>query len=382
MIHRSARACSVILSLAFAMVAASGTAFAAERRTSFNPGVHGFAFANTFKNDFVREVDIRTGGLCGGMSYAALDYYWARKPIPRDSIRPAVQTELHDYIYDRQVTSLVENLDKWAEVGFNPLGARDSEFFLWGLQGFNGGRLQELRASIDRGRPVPLSLQAYGGDGRPGNHQVVAIGYDLGRYRGDLKAHKSDLKIFVYDPNYPNRTMTLSADLEKQGWYYRERRASMWRTYFVDGKYRAKTPTVAAVTRPVVSDGLVNELLLVIRTGGDDLRGGNDNVNVKISFRNGSSKTVNNLNRGRRWIDNYEQSVVVRLDRPVAPADITAITLTTTFSGGIGGDNWNMDCLRVIARGSGPNQTIYDREGTPVMRFTGERKTFVARPGR
>src|SRR5215472_17393503 len=66
-------------------------------------------------------------------------------------------------------------------------------------------RIEELRSFIDRGTPVPLGLQ---GDGNTGNHQVVAVGYDMGRYRGDLGAFETDFKIFIYDPNHPHQTMT------------------------------------------------------------------------------------------------------------------------------------------------------------------------------
>ena len=50
------------------------------------------------------------------MSYAALDFYYAKKPIPTQDFRPAVNTPLHDYIYGRQVKSLEQNIDKWAEL--------------------------------------------------------------------------------------------------------------------------------------------------------------------------------------------------------------------------------------------------------------------------
>src|ERR1035441_122828 len=43
--------------------------------TNFSPAEHGFKFNNQFVNDFIPALDYRTGGLCGGMSYAALDYY-------------------------------------------------------------------------------------------------------------------------------------------------------------------------------------------------------------------------------------------------------------------------------------------------------------------
>lgn len=351
------------------------------RMTSFNPKTHGFQFANTFKNNVVSELDIRTGGLCGGMTYAALDYYLRRKSIPKQNYRPREGSRLHDYIYNRQVNSLVDNADKWAELWFNPFGSRNGEFFNWGLQGFNGGRLQELKRQIDRGIPVPLGLYGAGGQHNGKEHQVLAIGYDCGRYRGDLKNFKGDFKIFIYDPNHPNKTMILRPDVRKQVYYYSNHSSRKeWRTYFVDLKYRSQTPpNISQPGRATTTAGQADHLLFTFHTGGDDLRGGNDNLNLTIYYKNGRSQTIRNINRGRRWIDHYSQNVSVRLNQTVPVNQIDRVVLSTTFGGGMGGDNWNLDRLTIKARGNRLNQTIYNRSGKPLRRFTGSRKTFTAR---
>ncbi len=373
-------------------------AMAERRMTDFDPQKHGFSFTNDFKNDFIREFDVRTGGLCGGMAYTALDYYNAKMPITRQTHRPAVNTRLHDYIYDRQVNSIADNADKWAEVGFNPFGARNGEFFNWGLQGFNGGRLQELRAKIDRGQPVPLGLWHYEGH-RGGDHQVLAIGYDTGRYRGDLGQYREDLKIHVYDPNYPGQTKVLVPDLQRGGYHY-PGEDKLWLTYFVDGKYRARRPPASEDARPVTTvtatamakpravvmatsptapkprpaaTGLTTrELLLTVHTGADDLRGGNDNVNAVVRFRGLAPLHLRNLNDGRRWLGNYDQTVRIRLPKDVALEDIVDLTLTTQFGGGIGGDNWNVDRVRVVALTSQGERELANAGGRPLVRFTGQ----------
>lgn len=371
--------------LCLVLLACLPAAWAAPRMTRFDPNIHGFRFANTFNNDVVREIDLRTSGLCGGMVYSALDYFNASMPIPTQGYKPAVHTPLHDYIYNRQVTSITGNIDKWTELGFNPLGARNGEFFRWGLQGFGGGRLQELRARIDRGQPVPLGLWHYDG-ARGGDHQVLAIGYDLGRYRGDLGAHQEDLRIFVYDPNVPGSTMTLVPDLARGGFRYLES-DKMWLTYFVDAKYGAQRPTVAAAAESAPADpNLVRELLVTIRTGGDDLRGGNDNVDLALDTRLGR-QVWRNANGGRRWLGNYEQTLSLPVRGSVRLSDLRGLDLVTGFGGGIGGDNWNVDGVTVQAvTGSGAFQ-IYDRQGTPLVRFTGDVHRFradfpVAEPAR
>lgn len=395
--------------LATAAALALLPAMAQRHMTDFQPQRDGFAFNNTFTNDFIREFDVRTGGLCGGMVYAALDFHRARQPVPRQDYRPAVQTRLHDYLYERQVHSIADNADKWAELGFNPFGARNSEFFRWGLQGFGGGRLQELRARIDRGEPVPLGLWHYDGQ-RGGDHQVLAIGYELGRYRGDLGAHQGDLKIYVYDPNFHDEIKVLVPDLRLGAFGYADT-GQRWLTYFVDGKYRPHAPPVETVARgatqaapakpgkpqpqlqmaatQAVMAGMAarvtlplgprtRELLLTIGTGADDLRGGSDNVNVIVALRGRPPLRIDNLNRGRHWIGNYAQTIPLRLPGAIPLQDITGLTLETRFGGGIGGDNWNVDHLRVEAVLPEGRHLLYAGSGSPLVRFTGERHTFRA----
>ncbi|HEX6880343.1 MAG TPA: hypothetical protein VF135_08265, partial [Terriglobales bacterium] len=276
--------------------------------TGFDPKIHGFRFRNDFVNDFVPVADVRTGGLCGGMSYAALDYYFSHMAVPIQDYRPANRTPLQSYMYNREVDSLTSNLDKWAEVGFNPGGARNGEFFNWGLQGTNGGRLEELRSFIDRRTPVVIDLQ---GDGSTGNHQVVAIGYNLGRYKGDLKDYKEELKIFVYDPNYPRLVRTLIPDVGAQLYRYQEGGTERWRTYFVDKKYQVKTPP-PAMNPTYANDGAIHELLMAFNTGNDDLRGGSE-VNLVLNLADGTQQLYRNINLGARWLSNYSETARVVL---------------------------------------------------------------------
>ena len=316
-------------------------------------------------------MDVRTGGLCGGMSYAALDYYFARMPIPNQDYRPANRTVLQSYLYNREVDSLVSNLDKWAEVGFNPGGARNGEFFNWGLQGTNGGRLEELRSFIDKGTPVVIDLQ---GDGKTGNHQVVAIGYNMGRYKGDLKGYEGDLKITVYDPNYPLLTRTLVPDVQNQLYRYAEGGDERWRTYFVDKNYHAKVPP--NLPNPIYpADGKLRELIFSFTTGADDLRGGNDNINLVIQLADGSKQIYPNINLSARWLPNYMENARIVLSKPVLEKDIRTFVLEDTFSGGYNSDNWDMQQLTVTGIGGGNlSRKVY---GVGSHRFTGDARQLA-----
>lgn len=342
------------------------------RMTPFDPARHGFRFDNQFQTQPVAEV--RFGGLCGGWSYAALDHFFHGRPIPTQNTVPPDGSALHRYLYDRQIESITPNLDKWTELTVNPFGWRTAEFFNWGLQGFNGGRLQELREGIDAGRPVPLGLFKPTGNLLGPHHQVIAVGYELGRYAGDFGPHQTDLRIFVLDPNFPGRVTTLVPQPSTHTYTYLEHPDKVWRTYFVDTRYRPRNPPVFP-NPPAPAPDTVNELIMELTTGGDDLRGGNDNVNATIEIDGQAPVVVPNLNRGARWIGWHTQTVRIPLTRPAPPSRFARLTLTTTFGGGIGGDNWNLDRLKIS---SPQGKVFFERSGAPLVRFTGDNRPFIA----
>jgi hypothetical protein len=97
----------------------------------------------------------------------------------------------------------------------------------------------------------------------------------------------------------------------------------------------------------------VQSLKLIISTGNDDLRGGSnpgDNCNVLVHLANGQTITINNINGGgtlNNWTDR-----TVNIPIPsggLKGGDVKSIDLHTGFGGGIGGDNWNVNRVRLIA---------------------------------
>jgi hypothetical protein len=287
------------------------------RFTNFKPAVHGFKFINTFKGV---DASSRWGGLCGGMVYAELDYYYAGITIPQQNYPPSNRYPLHSYIYKRQAKSAQEsNWDRWAELGFNPGGARNAEFFGWGIEMKSpGDRMSQLKNMIDQGRPAPLGLfhsdevEKYGyRDG--GDHQVLAIGYDFGRYKGDKGAYLEDFKIYVCDPNSPGIIRTLVASAGEQCFHYTEPgisgKKTAWLTYFVNTQYEKVTPVEL---EPSSSN---TTLYMGIGTGKDDLRGENDNLMVTIKYTDGSTQEFPNINRSGRWVSEYYEVVPLVLNR-------------------------------------------------------------------
>ncbi|MBS1512561.1 MAG: RICIN domain-containing protein [Bacteroidetes bacterium] len=350
------------------------------KATRFDPVINGFQFANTF---YGVDASFRYGGLCGGMVYSAMDYFRAGKRIPPQTYKPANRTPLQSFIYERQHNAAMENqLDKWTELRMNPFGWRDSEFFEWGLEGNNGGRWQELKQLIDAGNPAPLGLYEGGTTNfageKSGDHQVLAVAYFGGRYKGDKGAHRQDIKILIYNPNYPGMVQTLVPDVSRKCFFTVEA-SQTWRTYFVDRKYSPKAPpdiTALAANEP---DGSIRHVYATFMTGGDDLRGGSDNVHLTINYTDGTSQTFQNVNGLARWVDNNDETVPLTLNRAISKAMIKNITLTTTFGGGIGGDNWNLDWF-VLSNGGNfelVNVNTRSSDPKPLFRFTGDQKVLV-----
>lgn len=352
------------------------------KMTPFIPTTHGFKFANTFRGV---DASYRYGGLCGGMVYSSMDYFKRGMAIPSQTYKPANRTPLQSFIYGRQNdAAMVNQLDKWTELRVNPFGWRDSEFFEWGLQGSNGGRIQELRGLIDANNPAPLGMYEGGTTNfkgeKSGDHQILAVGYSMGRYRGDMGLHKQDMKIFVYDPNYPGWQLTLVPDPGRKCYFYVEK-GETWRTYFVDRKYSPKTPPALSDLAANEPEGSIRHIYATFKTGGDDLRGGNDNLSITVNYRDGTKQEFPNVNGGARWVDNNDEAIVMVLNRPVRKSDILSFTLTTSFGGGVGGDNWNLDWVDITNGGNLRFVCANCGEGKryPFVRFTGEKRTETIR---
>lgn len=290
------------------------------------------------------------------MSYAALDYWYANMPVPVQDFRPSDGTALQKYLFDRIVAAIENNVGNWAYMAWNPGGSNDQSLFddTLTLTEPNGDSnrpvLGALVAAIDSGRPVVLGLQS--GDSKTGNHQVVAYGYDLGDYTGDLGPSAQNVRIFVYDPNHENHMRTLVPNPADRSWsepkvnVKDDPDTNRWRTFFVDNQYRPATPPV--VPQPSwPNDGYIHALKVWAQTGEDDLRGGSDDVNLTIEMIDGSTIPLGPINGGNYWQSNYDQTVLMPLPRPVRQADILDIRLDDTFGGGTGGDNWSMSKIIV-----------------------------------
>lgn len=347
------------------------------RVTSFIPETHGFHFINGFKG----EDYVRWGGLCGGMVYAAMDYFRHGIPIPLQSYMPANRTTLQSYIFERQNNSIWDVNSSWTdlEVSYN---TRGGELFRWGIENTGSGRLKEFTNAIDAGNFKPLGLFAGAVHGKDntdgGRHVVLGVGYALGRYGTDINGHAEDVKLFIYNPNCGKLMRTLVPDRLRQC-YFEVETGYAWRTYFVNNRYDgSRVPPRDIPNFPEGEpEGSVRHLYATFDTGGDDLRGGNDNVSITINYADGSTQTFNNVNNGAPWVDHSSQTVHLELNRPVRKQDIRYFMITVSFGTDPSSDDWNLDYFKVS---SGHGGRWYAWAEPPagsqyVYRFQGDQRT-------
>lgn len=171
----------------------------------FRPSLHGFAFRNDFSGS---SLPINLGaaekklglpshfGLCGGMSFAAADYFLARRAIPDDATQPEHGTPLYTYIYSRQSAS------------FGTMNTMALRFIEWmrlpedgpdGTRARTAPQIAPIEAALSRGEPVILGLVLVSTDDTREpwhNHQVLAY--------ASTRAGRT-VEFRIYDPNFPKR---------------------------------------------------------------------------------------------------------------------------------------------------------------------------------
>jgi hypothetical protein len=162
----------------------------------FRPSRHGFAFANSWPP--APAISIRTPagrvgignaalGLCGGMVFAALDYWQADREPPGD--RPAPGAPLYRFIVRRLLQS-------WRL----PAGVVRYYLGMLATDGDLAGRTiarewPRIRALLDREQPATLGVVTVA-SANPfllgHNHQVLGYSYHQAG---------ADVTMLVYDPN-------------------------------------------------------------------------------------------------------------------------------------------------------------------------------------
>ncbi|MBM4075704.1 MAG: hypothetical protein FJ267_08695 [Planctomycetes bacterium] len=92
--------------------------------TSFDPATEGFQFSNAYIQWTFGPLS--STQLCGGMCYAALDYYNTDFAIPRQKDVPVEKSTLHTYIYNRQWDAHQVTVPRFVDADHRPTHDRGS----------------------------------------------------------------------------------------------------------------------------------------------------------------------------------------------------------------------------------------------------------------
>ena len=238
-------------------------------RTDFSY-YHGFKFPNTYTTDyavipdkyipdFIHKGDLKfsTKGRCGGMAFAALDYFYAQKMIPGYTQTPSNDNPLSEYILDRLHDSLdvsflgilkalgsiavttspvgsVSNLEEVPRYVYLTMAPTENKGTILGkctvgclpgIRPLTDSEVMKAVRILDQKRPVVLGLVRASSIGDIGlNHQVVAYGYHYDKaYNG--------YTFNIWDNRFPDKEVeaTWYPGVQYGKLYY-------WEQHFVKGK--------------------------------------------------------------------------------------------------------------------------------------------------
>lgn len=119
------------------------------------------------------------------------------------------------------------------------------------------------------------------------------------------------------------------------------------------------------------------KLEINVRTGGDDLRGGNDNCNVVITFKSNPRKMqLTNIFNRRPQGGFTEKTITKELlnSQNMDINDIKEVEIHHTGGGGIGADNWDIDKIKITIIKEGITKVLVDKVGAPIHRFNGDQR--------
>jgi hypothetical protein len=214
-------------------------------KTTFQPKLHGLPFVNYFEfPDFFQlklplipssltSLDNLVYGLCGGMCFAALDYFYAQISPPQYAKTQDIPWPYFLFFWQRQINSLnkpvVPKLIEWMLSDDITLAKK-----------MNRWEITKIQNRLKTGEPAALLLVRVKGITDPTkNHQVLAIGYEY-------EPLTKDLKIFLYDPNYPGEQPELTMNLTNpsQGIALQHSKGDGLRGFFFVDYQKQKPPLI------------------------------------------------------------------------------------------------------------------------------------------
>jgi hypothetical protein len=206
--------------------------------TNFKPQEQGFHFINSFEFNVKLDLPISNPiqlkdifyGLCGGMCFAALDYYKAGLPVPRIDEVGKLPSGLLSYLHKRQLDSLtlpvVPKVIEWMLRNDLDVGRLTARY-----------ETPKVRSRLSNGQPVVLGLvRVHTGQNPTDNHQVLAVGYEFDDQTNQMTIH-------LYDPNHPGEEPSMFLDISQpsQGIKISQSTGEPLRAFFVI-RYKAQKP--------------------------------------------------------------------------------------------------------------------------------------------
>ena len=116
-----------------------------------------------------------------------------------------------------------------------------------------------------------------------------------------------------------------------------------------------------ALAGPCTGSGLmVSALRFEFTTGKDDLRGGDNNLDIEVHFKNNTFQPAQNVNKSANWPNGSVNRVDVTLNQTVRADQITEIHFVHNAQASFPNsqDNWEMTQVRVLAIGQGKTENI------------------------
>lgn len=174
---------------------------------------NGWKFSNSSFPNFLYKLPIfpylRLGkahrGLCGGMVFSALDYFYAQKAIPKIEILEVNdQNSYFKFIVKRLFHSFQPKAVLWYYILQLPC---ISDTF---RQKHSSKQLQKALLNLSNNKPFPITIilvKSYNPDKLGQQHQVLLTQI--------LKQNDLEIHIQVYDPNYPQKASTLYITMQK-----------------------------------------------------------------------------------------------------------------------------------------------------------------------
>ncbi len=173
-------------------------------KTNFNPLSHGYSFPNRFEFKGISRIKkiIKSNliyGMCGGMVFTALDYYFDQYNLPDYKAVEELPLSYTKYLWKRQTQSVsisvLLKIIQFASISISKSMQKSIQI--------------ELPKIIDRlndGLPAPIVIIRSSLFQNPThNHQVLVTGYIV---------NGSTLDLELYDPNHPKSDPRLMISMD------------------------------------------------------------------------------------------------------------------------------------------------------------------------